>query len=194
MCVEVDYHCICGVAVHTERMACNPSLADPLAEGHEENHQIHHISLVLPRDEWSARLGKCGLEVCAMNQVLSGSSGDLCKCPGCSTIVGDQDQTPLDHVEFLDHALWGAHECPVAFCPFNTPSMVSANQQFADLLERMRQVSEADDIWAAGDDERILELSLLGANDELIANAVGRTIPAVQDRLEYLRLLKEVFG
>ncbi|KAK2604794.1 hypothetical protein N8I77_007694 [Diaporthe amygdali] len=200
MCIEVDYHCICGLYARTERMACGFSLMDPLDPTHEQTHQLHKVNLALPRDEWDARQGLCPQEGCAQNDELpgEGEGEGLLKCPGCSTLIGEDQPTPetiINGAKFLDRALWDSHECEVAFCPFNTPSMNRANQNFTAFVDRMQREPEPSEaVWNPAEDERILDLAGLGADEELIANMVSRSVAEVQDRLDYLRLLKEVFG
>lgn len=190
MCLEVEYHCICGVVARTERITCVASIAHP----NEETHRLQLHSMVLPREEWAAREGQCFQEGCPQN---NGSTVDaeIVKCPGCSILITQGQpsaELAVNDAKFLDRTLWDIHNCNVEFCPFNAESIVQANENLASMIEQMREVPE-DSEWTPQDDEQIISLSRSGADAELTAEMVGRTIADVQDRLDYLEMLEEVF-
>lgn len=188
MCLEVKYHCICGVVVRTQRIACVASIAHP----NEETHQLQLHDMILPRDEWAARKGQCFQQGCPQNDD-STLDAEVVKCPGCSTLItqGQQAAEQAGNAKFLDRTLWDTHNCNVEFCPFNVDSMVQANENLAVMIELMQNGPEEPE-WTPQNDEQIISLTRSGADAELIAEIVGRSITDVQDRLEYLTVVEEL--
>lgn len=193
MCLAVNYFCFCGAVARTERVACGPALARPYPPGFHKSHKLEEISVRLPREEWDARKGACPLKACPQNDILTGDAGLVAaKCPGCSTLITQGQLTPeetavVDDARFLDRSLWDTHHCTVEYCPFNVESMVQANEILA---VKIREAIEGR--WSPDDDAQILEFSSNGADDQLIAEIMDRTILDVQKRLWLLRHAKKI--
>lgn len=98
----------------------------------------------------------------------------------------------VNRAEFLDRALWHTYHCPVDFCPFNMNSMAKANENFSSILGEMQRVMEDSARWTAEEDDQILALSSNGADEDLVADIVGRAVSDIRERLIYLGLLSEV--
>lgn len=191
MCLEVKYHCICGVVACTQLIACVAAIAHP----HEESYQLQLYDMSLPREEWAARAGLCPQVGCPQNDVSTADAdqhAEVCKCPGCSTLVSQGQPVDLasNDAKFLDRALWDIHNCAVEFCPFNKVSMVQADENLVAIIQQMQEGPESD--WTTEDDEQILDLSRNGADAELIAEIVGHELADVQIRLDYLSIFDEV--
>ena len=107
--------------------------------------------------------------------------------------LSDMDvELDVNQAVFLDRAVWDTHHCPVEFCPFNMGSMNRANEKLAALVGEMQHGAEDPVKWTPEDDDQILDLASQGADDELIANTVGRAVADIHERLAYLRILSEV--
>lgn len=192
MCLAVNYFCFCGAVARTERIACGPALARPHPQGFHKTHKLEEISVRLPREEWDARKGACPLKFCPQNDTLTGDAGLVAaKCPGCSTLITQgqtsTDETAVKYARFLDRSLWDTHHCTVEYCPFNVESMVQANETLA---VKIREAIEGR--WSPEDDAQILEFSNNGADEELIAEIMDRTVLDVQKRLWLLRHAKVI--
>lgn len=192
MCLEVSYLCICGAVARTERVACGPALARPYSKGFHKKHKLEEISVSLPREEWDARWGACPIKACPQNNVLTGDAGLVAaKCPGCSSLIPQgqalPEETVVDDVRFLDRSLWDTYQCAVEYCPFNVQSMVQANEKLA---VKIKENNEGR--WSPEDDAQILEFSSNGADEELIAEVMDRTILDIQKRLWLLRHAKVI--
>lgn len=98
----------------------------------------------------------------------------------------------VNRAEFLDRALWHTYHCPVDFCPFNMNSMAEANENLSSILGEMQRVIEDSVSWTSEEDDQILALSSDGADEDLIADIVGRAVADIRERFTYLGLLREV--
>lgn len=101
-------------------------------------------------------------------------------------------ESDVNRAVFLDRPLWDTYHCPVDFCPFNINSMAQARENFASILGEMQRVIKEPVKWTTEEDEQILALSSDGADEELIADTVGRAIDDIRERSTYLGLLSEV--